>query len=128
MCIATVLFLPVQNFNIYKRLCMEVIAGDWEGKSGYQTLSLLRDLLLGLVEAIAASREASSQSHRDFERYLMVAHYLCTRAACVGVAPLDGIAAKLSVSLLRYTDVLQADRAFYQAGLHCKVSVYRSRA
>ena len=61
--------------------------------------------------------------HREFEQYLLIAHYLSTRAACVGVAKLQGTAAKISVALLRHTNVLPADRAFYQAGLQCKVRV-----
>ena len=32
--------------------------------------------------------------------------------------------AKISVALLRHTNVLPADRAFYQAGLQCKVRAY----
>ncbi len=32
------------------------------------------------------------------------------------------IAAKLSVSLLRHTELIPADKAFYEAGLACKVS------
>lgn len=33
------------------------------------------------------------------------------------------ISAKLSVSLLRHTDLVPADRAFYEAGLACRVSL-----
>lgn len=32
------------------------------------------------------------------------------------------IATKLSVSLLRHTELVPADKAFYEAGLACKVS------
>lgn len=76
---------------------------------------------------------------------LLVAHYYATRAAANGVAPLVReperrracylfcclsssplcfqvtIATKLSVSLLRHTALIPADRAFYEAGLACKV-------
>ena len=100
---------------------MEVFASDWDGVGGYRTLSQLRDLLLVLVEAVTRSREAGSSAHREFEQCLLVSHYMCTRAACVGVAKLEEIAAKISVSLLRYTDILPPDRAFYQAGRECKV-------
>lgn len=37
------------------------------------------------------------------------------------------IAAKLSVSLLRHTELVPADRAFYEAGLACKVSPSEDR-
>lgn len=78
---------------------------------------------------------------------LLVAHYYATRSAAKGVEQLvrgrerDGtfiffaliiflpsavclqvtIATKLSVSLLRHTMLIPADRAFYEAGLACKV-------
>ena len=47
---------------------------------------------------------------------------MSTRAACHHVPQLSGIVAKLSVSMLRHTDVIPADRAFYEAGNYCKVS------
>lgn len=76
---------------------------------------------------------------------LLVAHYYATRSATKGVEQLvrgreSGrnidlfcsynipsvcfqvtIATKLSVSLLRHTMLVPADRAFYEAGLACKV-------
>ena len=58
---------------------------------------------------------------REFERYLLVSHYLCVQAAAQPLPELHGITAKISVSLLRYTDLLPADRTFYQAGSQCKV-------
>lgn len=36
--------------------------------------------------------------------------------------PQISIAAKLSVSLLRHTELVPADKAFYEAGLACRVS------
>ena len=73
------------------------------------------------VDALAQSSEAGSLSFREFERYLLIAHYLASRIACQGNPQLDSIAAKLSVSLLRHTDIIPADKAFYEAGTHCKV-------
>ena len=45
-----------------------------------------------------------------------------TQAACHHLPQLSGIVAKLSVSMLCHTDVIPADRAFYEAGNYCKVS------
>lgn len=36
---------------------------------------------------------------------------------------LDGVATKLAVSLLRHTDIIPADKAFYEAGMMCKVGM-----
>ena len=57
----------------------------------------------------------------DFERLLVISHYSATRAACSSQSTLATVAAKLSVALLRHTDVIPADAAFYNAGMQCKV-------
>lgn len=75
------------------------------------------------MDQLAGTSEAGSLSFREFDRYLLIAHYLAARAACKGLPQLDSIAAKLSVSLLRYTDIIPADKAFYEAGTHCKASL-----
>lgn len=38
-----------QNFNIYKRLCLEVFGSSLEGVAAYKTYASLRDVLLNLV-------------------------------------------------------------------------------
>jgi len=52
---------------------------------------------------------------------LLIAHYYATRSAAMGHDQLKPIAAKLAVSLLRHTDIIPADKAFYEAGMMCKV-------
>ena len=32
----------------------------------------------------------------------------------------EGLAAKLSISLLRHTDIVPADKAFFEAGMHAR--------
>ena len=75
------------------------------------------------VDALGQSKEAGSLSAREFERYLVIAHYLAARSACMGVSQLENIVAKLSISLLRHIDIIPADKAFYEAGTHCKVII-----
>ena len=38
-----------QNFNIYKKLCLEVVSSDLLGEAAYSTYAGLRDMLLNLV-------------------------------------------------------------------------------
>ena len=92
------------------------------GEGAYGTCADLRDLLLSLVGGLAHSPEANSPAVQEFERLLLVAHYSATRAACMGVPQLKELVAKITVSMLRYTDILPADRAFYEAGSQAKVS------
>lgn len=56
----------------------------------------------------------------DFSRLLLVSNYYATRSACQGQDTLAEHATKISVSLLRYTEHIPADKAFYEAGLACK--------
>lgn len=60
---------------------------------------------------------------KEFELLLLLAHYLAARSAYMATPQLEKLVAKVSVSLLRYTHVLPADKAFYEAGMSCKVSV-----
>ena len=43
----------LQNFNIYKHLCVEVYGSQLEGASGYTTYATLRNILLNLVYHMA---------------------------------------------------------------------------
>lgn len=92
------------------------------GEGGYKTYADLRDMLLNLVGSLARSAEANGPAALEFERLLRVAHYMATRAACMGAPQLKDVVAKITVALLRYTDILPADRAFYEAGSQAKVS------
>lgn len=109
-----------QNFNIYKHLCADVYKQSLEGSAGYSTYASLRNMLLSLVEEMSSTAESGSLHHREFERHLVISHYLATRTAFQDVDQLKTLVAKLSTSLLRHTDILPADKAFYESGLHCK--------
>lgn len=117
-----------QNFNIYKHLCAEVYGQSLEGAAGYSTYASLRNLLLSLVEELSNTADAGSLHHREFERHLLISHYLATRAAFQEMEQLKPLVAKLSTSLLRYTDLLPADKAFYESGLHCKAVGWENMA
>jgi len=70
---------------------------------------------------MAQSSEANTPSHDMFENLLTIAHYYAMRSAAMSHSVLETVAAKLSVSLLRHTDIIPADKAFFEAGVMCKV-------
>ena len=74
------------------------------------------------VDSLSRASEPTSLPLKEFETSLLVTHYLAIRAAAESVPELTGIVARISTSLLRYTTLLPVDRAFYQAGMHCKVA------
>ncbi|MEQ2256463.1 hypothetical protein ILYODFUR_024390, partial [Ilyodon furcidens] len=118
-----------QNFNIYKRLFLDLInLSNTDGPESYRMWADLRNFLQQLCENMSKSAEANSPAHEDFEQMLLIAHYLATRSAAKGVEQLLSVAAKVSVSLLRYTELIHADKAFYEAGLACKAVGWENMA
>ncbi|KAM9703852.1 intraflagellar transport protein 172 homolog [Menidia menidia] len=118
-----------QNFNIYKRLFLDLTSvPDTDGPESYRTWAHLRDFLLQLCENVSKSAEANSPAHQEFEQMLLVGHYLASRSAAKGLEQLLSVSAKLSVSLLRHTEIIPADKAFYEAGLACKAVGWENMA
>ncbi|XP_075772378.1 intraflagellar transport protein 172 homolog [Pelodiscus sinensis] len=106
-----------QNFNIYKRLFVELVnAPGMSSAEAYPGWASLRDVLFTLCENLVKSSEANTPAHEEFETMLLIAHYYATRSAALGVKQLEVVATKLSISLLRHTDLVPADKAFYEAG------------
>uniref|UniRef100_A0A665WJH9 Intraflagellar transport protein 172 homolog n=1 Tax=Echeneis naucrates TaxID=173247 RepID=A0A665WJH9_ECHNA len=119
----------LQNFNIYKRLFLDLInLPDTDGPDSYHMWADLRNFLFQLCENVSKSAEANTPAHEDFEQMLLIAHYYATRAAAKGVEQLVSVAAKLSVSLLRHTELVPADKAFYEAGLACRTVSWENMA
>lgn len=67
------------------------------------------------------SPDANGPDHEEFEKHLLIAHYYATRSSAMAHKSLDSIATKLAVSLLRHTDIIPADKAFFEAGMMCRV-------
>jgi len=70
---------------------------------------------------LAQSSEAHTPAHEMFDTLLTISHYYAMRSAAMSHSVLETVAVKLSVSLLRHTDIIPADRAFFDAGVMCKV-------
>ncbi|KAG8430928.1 hypothetical protein GDO86_019734, partial [Hymenochirus boettgeri] len=110
-----------QNFNIYKRIFVEMVNADGLNRAdAYHTWADLRDVLHNLCENLVKSSEVNSHEHQEFELMLLIAHYYSVRSASQGLEQLEGVASKLCISLLRHTDLLPADKAFYEAGMAAK--------
>lgn len=80
-------------------------------------------LFIYQCENMRKAPEANTPIHEEFEVMLLIAHYYATRSAAMAHKSLDTIATKLAVSLLRHTDVIPADKAFFEAGMMCRVSM-----
>ena len=75
----------------------------------------LRDCLLQLITS-------SSENHTNdsiFEKYLLLSHFFILKNILTNLINHPGakeLLMKISISLLRYTDIIRVDKAFYEAG------------
>ena len=81
--------------------------------ANYARFGELRKVLHKLCDALQA---AGSEHQIEFDSLLVIVHYYATRAAMQTLSGLESHVAKLSTALLRYTNIVPADRAFYEAG------------
>ncbi|KAJ8664577.1 hypothetical protein QAD02_006239, partial [Eretmocerus hayati] len=116
-----------QNFNLYYHLSERVLNSD-ATRTDYSYLAKLRNMLLNLTKGLEGS--SASTTKERFEHLLRAAHYSAVR--CVArSAPgdsLTNLVLKTSVSLLRYSDIILADRAYYEAGNEARAAGLGSEA
>ncbi|CAF1215295.1 unnamed protein product [Adineta steineri] len=117
-----------QNLTIYKALFYRMLRIDSLKHENYSKWADVRDVLHDVFENMNSSASGSSggiqkeleEQRPTFEILLWVSHMNAMRAACSEHEQLDTITAKLSISLLRHSDILPMDRAFYDAGIMCR--------
>ncbi|CAI9743012.1 Hypothetical predicted protein [Octopus vulgaris] len=110
-----------QNFNIYKRILTDIVSmSGLNTTKAYKVWSSLRNMMYSLYLELSQNSDSNDSTRKEYHTYLLISHYYATRAAVQTDLSLNTMAAKLSVSLLRHTDIVPADKAFYEAGLLCK--------
>ncbi|XP_015430536.1 PREDICTED: intraflagellar transport protein 172 homolog [Dufourea novaeangliae] len=111
-----------QNFNLYLQLAENVLNSN--AFYEYKHLALLRVVLLDLWSSLKSSATPRSK----FERLLELTHYSAVKCGCKDYPVLSGLVLKASVTLLRYTDIILADRAYYEAGVEARTAGLNSEA
>ncbi|CAF0950446.1 unnamed protein product [Didymodactylos carnosus] len=116
-----------QNFRIYKALFYRMLRVDSLKHENYPKWADIRDVLYDVFENMQTSTGSSSNVQREideqrpaFEILLWISHFYSMRCACSEHDQLDVITAKLTISLLRHSDIIPTDKAFYEAGIMCK--------
>lgn len=104
-----------QNFNIYNRIAVDCIG--LRETDGMNVWKELRTFLFNLTQSIKLSDDALIDGLDRFEELLLVVHYYVTRMACREISSLKVLAVKISVALLRYTEIIPVDKGFYEAGM-----------
>lgn len=103
-----------QNYNIYTKITLECLSLREEEVSS--TWKDLRSFLFQIVQCIRDASPVDAMLDH-FEQLLLIAHYYVTRGICREIPSLNFIAIRISVALLRYTDLIPVDKGFYEAGM-----------
>eukprot|EP00055_Hartaetosiga_balthica_P012104 m.57788 g.57788 ORF g.57788 m.57788 type:complete len:1739 (-) comp7836_c0_seq1:151-5367(-) len=106
------------NFNLYRKLCMDLLY-DETSSSSYDSVSALRDILAAVCGGLSANQHGQHVVD-EFDRLTLISHYVALKTICKSSQELHDLYVKLCISLLRYTDVIPGDRAFYEAGNACR--------
>lgn len=71
------------------------------------------------------TNQTDSDCGKEFEKYMIVSHFYSMRCAFRDISSLGTLVGKLLVALLRYTDIIPADKAYYEAGIAAQVRIRR---
>lgn len=100
-----------QNYNIYNRIAVECFSlRDPEGESIWKDL---RNFLFQVVTSIKNSEANNTDALDRFEQLLLISHYYATRAICRQSPALQTLGIKISLALLRYTDIIPVDKGIF---------------
>lgn len=79
-------------------------------------------LIIFQTENIA--NQTDSDCGKEFEKYTFVCHLYAMRCAFADISSLETLVVKVLVALLRYTDIIPADKAYYEAGIAARVRIH----
>lgn len=115
------------NLAMYRRVAKEILASGQEAESsgdvtGSHSIlhplphlrSMLHNVVLGLRQG------TDEQATQEFERLLWIAHVTAAKCLAAERGAVES-SRKLAVTLLRYLREIPADKAFYEAGMACKI-------
>jgi intraflagellar transport protein 172 len=67
------------------------------------------------------TNQPNSEIWNEFEKYMFISHLYAMRCAFGEISSLSALVVKLLVALLRYTDIIPADKGYYEAGIAVRV-------
>jgi len=67
------------------------------------------------------TNQPNSEIWKEFEKYMFISHLYAMRCAFGEISSLSALVVKLLVALLRYTDIIPADKGYYEAGISVRV-------
>lgn len=104
-----------ENFNIYHRIAHNTF--KLREPAGQQIWKSLRNFLYEVCQSIRSSEMSNSTINQQFETMLLISHYYAIRSACRQVSALQQLSVKISLALLRHSDIVPCDKAYFEAGM-----------
>ncbi len=106
--------------KVYRKLVTRVLSRTFEeeGADHVVTVAALRDLMYVLANQFR-SQPIDKKQQAEVLEMLMAVHYQNLLFATKALG-LKEVAAKCSVTLLKYPEYVPQDKAFYQAGMCCR--------
>ncbi|KAJ3273642.1 hypothetical protein HDV01_004251 [Terramyces sp. JEL0728] len=111
------------NLELYKRISVAVLK---DRNATSENIASLRNMLFQLIHGTGIT--ANPKLLEAFGLYLTIAHYMTLHCSCSKKRDLLYFAAKQAIALLRYTNILPADKTFLEAGQAAKNSGMLSMA
>ncbi|CAH1397619.1 unnamed protein product [Nezara viridula] len=109
-----------QNYNIYRKIAFDTFSTP-RSKQSFDQWVKLRDMFLSLNEAMTSSADSGTQIQAEFEQIMLIGHYYSLRFLTSSTKGLETITAKISIALLRYSDLIPADKAYFEAGVDARL-------
>lgn len=106
--------------STYKKLTRSVLSRpiSEEGPGHATIIGMLREILYRLANVYKTS-SGDRQVLMDMDELLMATHFMHMMLTCKGLG-LKDIAAKCSVTLMKYPYIIPQDKSFYLAGTLCR--------
>lgn len=113
----------LQDINrVVTRISEDLFSFEYQQNPGISVFKSLRDSLFSVINHQPVLEENDSKE----SKFLLISHFMVLKEALSKVKdshPLSiELLMKISISLLRYTDVVRVDKSFYEAGLICKAA------
>ncbi|TKR80418.1 hypothetical protein L596_014494 [Steinernema carpocapsae] len=114
----------LENVNMYKRLIDHIVNARYSSiDDQFDSLVSLRNLILNLNERIKETEtDMDPRIIEIFVNYQYILHLYALRCALEPFenSEIKRLRLQISVGMLRYIDLIQPDRAFFEAGMACR--------
>uniref|UniRef100_A0A7S3K758 IF140/IFT172/WDR19 TPR domain-containing protein n=1 Tax=Aureoumbra lagunensis TaxID=44058 RepID=A0A7S3K758_9STRA len=109
----------VRHIGLYRKLVRKLLGGYVHKENDYNVIADLRATLLEIAQKqddpILTNPSEESQ-FSAFGRLVMATHYTSLYLNCLQNG-LKDLSLKIAVSILRFSDIIPADKAFYKVGI-----------